>query len=209
MTMRCGTALAAVAALAGCHHQSAPSTAGIPTPVMTVTDSNPVKRVADSSMNIRQRSGRFAVDTTISADQRFLQLMVVRLGEVIDLVHDVEHRVQTGPVHQAMQPLDAKWGDEQLTDYALLHSLFHADTIPHAAERVKRMADSLSGLPGYPNPRVVYRALAEHNTRTVAIMDRLVPQLRDPTVIRVAETVRQERLREVAAFETESNQVEQ
>jgi hypothetical protein len=207
MTIGRAAVFAVLTGLVGCHHQSS-STAtstGVPTPVTAVTDSNPVKRVADSSLSTRPR-GRFQVDTTLTADQRFLQLMVVRLGEVIDLVHDVEHRMQTGAVHQAMQPLDAKWGEEQLTDYALLHSLFGTDTIPHATERVKRMSDSLSSLPGYPDPRVVYRALAQHNRRTVAIMDRLVPNLTDPTVKRVAEEVRLERIREAEAFEKESNQ---
>ncbi len=197
--------------LAACGGRPKNPTTPPPQPIAAVTDSNPVSRIADSLVRRPGAGGtvapsgrRFAVDTTMSPDQRFVQLVAIRLGQGLDLIHDVEHRVQVGDFHAALLPLDNKWGSEQLSAFQMLHSLFGQDSVTIVAQRARRLVDSLGALGGYPAPSMVWKALAEHNRRTVAIFDVLIPQLKTEGVQKLAAALREERMREVSAFEAQA-----
>jgi hypothetical protein len=186
--------------LAACHRRAA---SDVPAPIAAVGgDSSAVQRASDSLLaRTRGTPRRTPIDTTLPAGQRFLRVAIVRLGQLLDLAHDVQHRTRSGSFYDAVGPLSRKWGDEQLTYYGLLHSIYRVDTIAGEAERVRRMVDSLSPLPGYPNPGMIYGAFAAHDRRTIAIVDRLVPLIADTAMLRIAHAFQQVRQEEISAFE--------
>jgi hypothetical protein len=198
-------AIALLTLTAACHH--APAFTDVPSPIAAVSsDSSAVQRASDSLLaRSRGTTRRFTVDTTLPSGERFLRVAVVRLGQLLDLVHDVQHRTRVGSFYDAIGPLSQKWGDEQLTFYNLLHSIYRVDTIPGEAERVRRMVDSLGPLPGYPNPAMIYGAFAAHDRRTLEIVGRLVPQIADTSMLRIAHAFQQVRQDEINAFERETS----
>lgn len=199
-------ALLALAALMGaCHHSRAAT--DVPAPIAAVgKDSSAVQRAGDSLLaRTRGTPRRFPVDTTLPPGERFLRVAIVRLGQLLDLVHDVQHRTRGGSFYDAIGPLSRKWGDEQLTFYNLLHSIYRVDTIPGEAERVRRMVDSLSPLPGYPSAGMIYGAFAAHDRRTMEIVNRLVPLIADTSMLRIARAFQQVRQEEISAFDRETS----
>ncbi len=200
MARRCAVLLPALVWLtAGCHK----ATPDVPAPIAAVGgDSSAVQRAGDSLLaRTRGAPRRFTVDTTLPVGERFLRVAIVRLGQLLDLVHDVQHRTRGGSFYDAIGPLRRKWGDEQLTFYSLLHSIYRVDTIPGEAERVRRMVDSLSPLPGYPSASMIYGAFAAHDQRTLEIVNRLVPMITDTSMLRIAHAFQQVRQEEISAFE--------
>lgn len=189
--------------LLACHGRPSP-TAAEPAaqPPSGISDSTPVRRFADSVA--RRPASRFVVDTTQSPEQRFLQVVIIRLGQGLDVLHDVEHITKMGSFHAAVRPVDDKWGDEMLSAFVILHSMFALDSVPGEAVRTRRIVDSLRTVASYPSPSVVWKALAEHNRRTLTIFDRLEPRLKDDGIKKLAAVLRAERLREIAAFEAEA-----
>ena len=208
MAQRSAVLLPVLVALtaAACHRSTAAS--GVPSPIAAVgSDSSAVQRAGDSLLaRTRGTPRRFAVDTALPPGERFLRVAIVRLGQLLDLVHDVQHRTRSGSFYDAIGPLSQKWGDEQLTFYALLHSIYRVDTIPGEAERVRRMVDSLSPLPGYPSAGMIYGAFAAHDRRTLEIVNRLAPLIADSSMLRIAHAFQQVRQEEISAFEKESSE---
>lgn len=207
MSRRSAVLMPAVVALAAaaCHRSRAPG--DVPSPIAAVgSDSSAVQRAGDSLLaRTRGAPRRFRADTTLPPGERFLRVAIVRLGQLLDLVHDVQHRTKNGSFYDAIGPLSRKWGDEQLTFYGLLHSIYRVDTIPGEAERVRRMVDSLSPLPGYPSAGMIYGAFAAHDRRTIEIVNRLVPLITDTSMARIAHAFQQVRQEEISAFEKEGS----
>jgi uncharacterized protein (DUF305 family) len=192
------TVLACLAACAkGDRTSDSTSTTGAGrTSATSTTAAAPAAVAHDSS------SPRSAAAPTGDADHDFLRRMSDHHQGLIRLVHMTKDRKESSRAAIAdATKIDTEQDRELDQMVTMLERDFKDPYAPKPMPEHQAMAGTLKTKTGVDYDRTFYRDVVQHHREGIAMIDDYLPKSKNPTVKRMAERMRAEQTREIAALE--------
>lgn len=137
---------------------------------------------------------------TGNPDRDFLRMMSDHHKGLTLLAHEAVKRADAAAVKEDARTMDRKQDAELDTMMTMLSEKYKDDYTPTVMPQHQATADSLEKLPGAAYGRGFLRAVIGHHTEGIRMMDEYLPKLSDPAIKAMAQRMRTDQQKEIAAL---------
>jgi uncharacterized protein (DUF305 family) len=138
---------------------------------------------------------------TGDADHDFLRMMSDHHKGLIQLVHMTQDRKDVGSAARDAAKLDAVQDKELDRMVTMLEKDFKDPYAPKAMPEHQAMATDLGTRSGREYERTFYQDIVKHHQEAIKMIDDYLPRAKNPTVKRMAEKMKADQTKEIAAFQ--------
>lgn len=184
------TYVAALIVIAGCARKDDAATSD----TTTVTGSAPGVAAAPAPSSTTRSPAR-------DGDQEFLRHMVDHHEGLIQMATAAMTKATQSATQGDAHNLHTKQADEQKKMIADLQRTYGDSVTPMVMPQHKAMNDSLQALSGQEYDRAFYRNVVAHHREGIKMTDDMLPRLTKPEIRQMAEKMKADQQKEIAAFE--------
>ncbi len=138
---------------------------------------------------------------TGDGDHDFLRMMSDHHKGLIQIAHMTKDRREKSPAVADAQKVDAAQDTELDHMVTMLEKDFKDPYSPKVVPEHQAMADALKPQTGTSYDRAFYQNVIKHHEEAISMIDAYLPTAKNPTVKQMAEKMRADQTREIAAFQ--------